>query len=165
MAWKLKKGAPWSCCRCFLLFFFSFCQSSQMRNLSFSSGGIWLVGFVLFLFWSSRAFDICIFENGYCGGAVIMETKPCGGVCVCVVWFVSLWHLHPGPMWSFYYLCIWEPNYLSSAAARATSSPWFSPVSVFHSRVSFLLYLPPILLLTLNGKSKCAVKTLGHCGR
>jgi len=52
------KRAPLSC---FWIFVFSFCQSSEKRNLRFSSGGIWLGVLVLFSFLDSRAFEIGIF--------------------------------------------------------------------------------------------------------
>lgn len=46
-----------------------------MRNLSFSSGGIWLGVCVLFSFLSSRAFGIYIFKKSYCVCAVIKDTE------------------------------------------------------------------------------------------
>jgi len=98
---------------------------------------------------------------------MIMETTPYG-VCVCVcvflcmcVYFVSLWHLHQVPVQSLYYLCIWQTNYLNSATLRKHSLVHI--VTVSHVRVSFFLYLTLVFFRTVNGKSKCALKTRVRC--
>lgn len=89
MAWKLKKGAPWSCCRCFLLFFFFLLP--EQSNEKFKLFIRWhLVGWFCFVFvlklksfwhlyfWKRLLWRCCDHGNKTLWGCVCV----CGVVCV-----------------------------------------------------------------------------------
>lgn len=87
---------------------------------------------------------------GVCTYADSFSLAPTSGVHAVTTLFMSL----AATVFKFSYT-----SYLSSATLRKLS---LLHVSI-SCAVSFLLYVTLVLLLTLNGKSKCALKTMLHC--
>lgn len=132
------------------LFFFLLPKQRNDRLEAFHHG--YLFGcFVLFLILSSRAFEFLHFLNGYCGGAVIIETHPNGvDVCVCALCFSPAPTLRAHAVTLlFMYLAtkLFQLSYIRKLSFCSAL------VTVFHVRASLLLYLTLGLLLTYMAKA------------